>query len=60
MSKDTRKVGRPLKPDKTKKSAKIFINMTEDDKIKLMKFAEKENLSLSQVCYKALRESKFL
>ena len=42
MTKETRSIGRPRKSDKAKKSAKIFINMTEEQKSKLIKKAEKE------------------
>ena len=55
MAKETRSIGRPRKPDKAKKSAKIFINMTEEQKFKLIKKAEKDDLSLSQICLQALK-----
>jgi hypothetical protein len=50
------KVGRPIKSSKTKKSAKIFINMTEKQKEKLVKKAEKLDQSLSYVCLQALKD----
>jgi len=54
MKKD-KKVGRPPKSDETKKSAKIFINMTEKQKEKLIKRAEKLDVSLSYICLQALK-----
>ena len=60
MSKNTRKVGRPLKSDKTKKSAKIFINMTEDQKVKLVKKAEEHDVSLSHICLQALKKCGYI
>jgi len=50
------KVGRPLKSNKTKKSAKIFINMTEEQKEKLVKKAEELDQSLSYICLQALKK----
>ena len=50
------KVGRPPKSDEAKKSAKIFINMTEEQKEKLVKKAEKLDLSLSHICLQALKD----
>jgi len=50
------KVGRPLKSIKTKKSAKIFINMTEKQKEKLVKKAEELDQSLSYICLQALKK----
>ena len=51
-----RKVGRPPKSNKTKKSAKIFINMTEEQKEKLIKKAEESDVSLSYICLQALKK----
>jgi hypothetical protein len=50
------KVGRPPKSDERKKSAKIFINMTEKQKAKLVKKAEELDLSLSYICLQALKD----
>lgn len=55
---ETKKVGRPRKTNK--KTAKVFVNLTESEKQKLDKIALKENLSLSQICYKALKNSKII
>jgi len=60
MAKEKRNVGRPRKSDKVKKSAKIFINMTEEQKNKLVKEAEKLDLSLSQICLQALKAQKII
>jgi hypothetical protein len=49
------KVGRPKIIKSRKKTAKIFVNITEDQKKKLVKKAEDDNLSLSQVCLHALK-----
>ena len=58
--KKSQKVGRPPKPDKTKMSAKIFINMTETQKKKLVKKAEESQKSLSQICLEALKAQKII
>lgn len=58
--KDSPKVGRPPKSDKTKMSAKIFINMTETQKKKLVKNAEESQKSLSQICLEALKAQKII
>jgi len=54
--KKNKRVGRPPKTDKTKKSAKIFINMTEEQKEKLTIKAEKLDQSLSYICLQALKD----
>ncbi|MFY4818409.1 hypothetical protein ACOTWJ_09265 [Aliarcobacter butzleri] len=54
------KIGRPPKSDKTKMSAKIFINMTETQKKKLVKKAEESQKSLSQICLEALKAQKII
>lgn len=56
MAKETRSVGRPKISSTKKKSAKIFINMSEREKKILEKKAEKLDESLSKICLKALRE----
>lgn len=60
MIKKTPKIGRPPKSNKTKKSAKIFINMTEEQKKKLIKKAEKSDISLSHICLQALKECGYI
>lgn len=55
-----KQVGRPKVSLVKKKSAKIFINLTEEQKNKLEKIAEKEDLSLSQLCLKALKTAKLI
>lgn len=50
-----RNVGRPKKSDRNKKNQKIFINMTLEQKKRLQKKAEEEELSLSQICLRALK-----
>lgn len=58
--KNSPKIGRPLKSEKTKMSAKIFINMTEIQKKKLVKKAEESQKSLSQICLEALKIQKII
>lgn len=58
--KNSPKIGRPPKSDKTKMSAKIFINMTETQKNKLVKKAEESQKSLSQICLEALKAQKII
>lgn len=60
MKKKTPKVGRPTKSIKTRKSAKIFINMTEEQKEKLVKKAETLDQSLSYICLQALKAQKII
>lgn len=60
MKKAKRNVGRPLKSNESKKSAKIFINMTEEQKEKLVKKAEETDLSLSYICLQALKNQKII
>ena len=47
--------GRPKASASRKKSEKIFVNLTKEQKSKLLKVAEKEDLSLSHICLKALK-----
>lgn len=49
------KAGRPTIIESRKKTAKIFVNITEDQKKKLVKKAEQEDMSLSQICLHALK-----
>lgn len=56
MKKKPLKVGRPPIPDKKKKVAKIFINMTEEQKEKLVKISERDDVSLSNICIQALKK----
>lgn len=60
MTKEKRNVGRPRKLDKLKKSEKIFINMTEEEKNKLIKKSEEQDVSLSYICLQALRKAGYL
>jgi len=55
-----KQVGRPKKTINKKKSAKVFVNLTENQKNKLMQFAEAEDLSLSQLCVKSLKKSGYI
>ena len=55
-----KQVGRPRVNTSKKKSAKVFINLTDTQKKKLMELAELEDLSLSQLCLKALKMTKYL
>lgn len=55
-----KQVGRPKKTANKKKSAKIFINLTEKQKSTLCILAEKEDLSMSQLCVKALKKAGYL
>lgn len=53
-------VGRPKSIKGKKKSAKIFVNLTEIQKLKLVKISEEEDLSLSQICLKALKKCGYI
>lgn len=55
-----KQVGRPRVSLAKKKNAKIFINLTQEQKNKLEKLAEAEDLSLSQLCLKALKKNRYL
>lgn len=55
-----KQVGRPKISLAKKKTAKIFINLTNEQKNKLEKIAEKEDLSLSQLCLRALKTAKLI
>lgn len=60
MKQETPKVGRPCKPKNSRKSAKIFINMTEEQKERLVKKAEQLDQSLSNICLQALKAQKII
>ncbi len=60
MKKKTPKVGRPCKSKKARKSAKIFINMTEEQKEILVKKAEQLDQSLSYICLQALKAQEII
>ncbi len=60
MLKKTPKIGRPKKTKEMKKSEKVFVNLTINEKKKLELRAMKENLSFSQLCHKALRGMKYI
>lgn len=49
------KVGRPEIIKSRKKTAKIFVNLTEEQKKKLVKKAEQDDVSLSKICLEALK-----
>jgi len=51
--------GRPKASASRKKSEKIFVNLTKEQKNKLLKVAEKEDLSLSHICLKALKSAGY-
>lgn len=55
-----KKVGRPKTTNIKKKTAKIFVNMTEKQKLTLKNISDKEDLSLSQICLKALKECGYI
>jgi uncharacterized protein YdaU (DUF1376 family) len=55
-----KQVGRPKKTANQKKSAKVFINLTEKQKSILFMLAETEDLSMSQLCVKALKKAKYI
>jgi len=55
-----KRVGRPKISLAKKKTAKIFINLTNEQKSKLEKIAEEEDLSLSQLCLRALKTAKLI
>ena len=52
--------GRPKKIVKKKKSAKVFVNLTEGQKDKLMLLAEEEDMSMSQLCVKSLKNLGYI
>ena len=60
MKKKALPVGRPPISKKMKKSAKIFINLTEEQKVKLGKLAKKEDRSLSYICLQALKKCNYI
>jgi len=55
-----KQAGRPKKTPNKKKSAKVFINLTEKQKSILSMLAEMEDLSMSQLCVKALKKAGYL
>lgn len=55
-----KQVGRPKSKPNKKKSAKVFINLTEEQKSNLSALAETEDLSMSQLCVKALKKVKYI
>lgn len=55
-----KQVGRPKKTADKKKSAKVFINLTEEQKDKLMLLSEEEDLSMSQLCLKSLKKLGYI
>lgn len=55
-----KQVGRPKATAHKKKSAKVFVNITDEQKKKLMKLSDEEDLSLSQLCIKALKIAKYI
>ena len=52
--------GRPKSLKARKKSEKIFVNLTERQKREIAQLSEKEDLSLSQVCVKALKNAGYI
>ena len=54
------KVGRPKTIKSRKKTAKIFVNLTESQKKILDKEAKKLDVSLSHICLQALKKSGYL
>ncbi len=55
-----KQVGRPKKTADKKKSAKIFINLTEKQKSTLYILAEREDVSMSQLCIQALKKAGYI
>ena len=53
-------VGRPKTKESRKKSEKIFVNLTKEQKKKLLIYAEKEDESLSKICIKALKKAGYI
>ena len=53
-------IGRPKIPPTEKKSEKIFVNLTPKQKQKLEQYAKKNDLSMSQVCLKALKKVGYI
>ncbi len=54
------KPGRPKALDSRKKSEKIFVNLTKEQKKQLLKISEKEDQSLSYICLRALKQAGHL
>ena len=54
------KVGRPKTIKSRKKTAKIFVNITESQKKTLDEKAKELDSSLSRICLQALKESGYL
>lgn len=57
---DDIKIGRPPKDANKRKSAKIYINLTEAQKAKLINIANEREESLSQICLQALKNEKLI
>jgi hypothetical protein len=55
-----KQAGRPKKIVNKKKSAKVFVNLTEEQKNKLILLAEEEDLSMSQLCVKSLKKLGYI
>jgi len=55
-----RQAGRPKKTASKKKSAKVFINLTEEQKSNLFILGETEDMSMSQLCVKALKKVGYI
>ncbi len=53
-------VGRPQISEQKKKVAKVFINMTEEQKEKLVKISERDDVSLSNICLQALKKCRII
>lgn len=53
-------MSRPKKEQKEQKASHISINLTQEEKQKLLIIAKKRDLSLSQLCLAALRDQKLL
>jgi len=54
------KVGRPKTIKSSKKTAKIFVNITESQKKILEEKAKELDSSLSRICLQALKKSGYL
>lgn len=56
-----KKQGRPKTKDiEKKKNHHIFVNLTKDQKIKIQEKADKDGVSLSQICIQALKKQKII
>lgn len=56
-----KKQGRPeIKDIEKKKNHHVFVNLTKDQKKKIQAKADKDGISLSQICIQALKAQKVI